>query len=237
MAWTAPKTWVVGAVLTAADLNTHLRDNLAYLKGGAGTVTLDAGQNVSGAVVATNNPGAPDDTLYSRSAIAASGTGTGVVGALGFRTPGKASYAIYADPTTGVASIRGSGGGGTTSGSSKTLWHSGNDGPGSGLDADTVDGRHAETLLVHRTAISGAGMPATADIGVIDNNSSLTLPDITLVYGRRIEVKNLSGVSEPLIAPNGNGIYSTSWSTTLTLANGEAYTLYASASAVGWLVI
>ena len=28
MAWTAPRTWVVGEVLTAALLNTHLRDNL-----------------------------------------------------------------------------------------------------------------------------------------------------------------------------------------------------------------
>ncbi|WP_300164270.1 hypothetical protein [Solidesulfovibrio sp.] len=27
-----------------------------------------------------------------------------------------------------------------------TAWHSGNDGPGSGLDADTVDGRHADEL-------------------------------------------------------------------------------------------
>ena len=28
MAWTTPKTWVADAVLTAAELNTHLRDNL-----------------------------------------------------------------------------------------------------------------------------------------------------------------------------------------------------------------
>lgn len=28
MAWTAPQTWVANAVLTAAQLNTHLRDNL-----------------------------------------------------------------------------------------------------------------------------------------------------------------------------------------------------------------
>jgi len=33
MAWTSPATWAVNAVLTAAQLNTHLRDNLAYLKG------------------------------------------------------------------------------------------------------------------------------------------------------------------------------------------------------------
>ena len=32
MAWTAPKTWVVGEPLTAQDLNLHVRDNLLALK-------------------------------------------------------------------------------------------------------------------------------------------------------------------------------------------------------------
>jgi hypothetical protein len=31
MAYTTPKTWTVGEVLTAANLNTHLRDNVSYL--------------------------------------------------------------------------------------------------------------------------------------------------------------------------------------------------------------
>lgn len=33
MAWTTPKTWTVGEVLTAAGLNTHLRDNDIALAG------------------------------------------------------------------------------------------------------------------------------------------------------------------------------------------------------------
>lgn len=37
MAWTAPRTWVAGEVLTAALLNTHVRDNL--LETGAAKVT------------------------------------------------------------------------------------------------------------------------------------------------------------------------------------------------------
>src|SRR3990172_221146 len=41
MAWTAPRTWVTGEVVTAVLLNTHVRDNLIYLKGGAGTTTFD----------------------------------------------------------------------------------------------------------------------------------------------------------------------------------------------------
>lgn len=31
MTWTAPRTWVAGEVVTAAQLNTHLRDNLLVL--------------------------------------------------------------------------------------------------------------------------------------------------------------------------------------------------------------
>jgi len=33
--WTTPKTWTTGEALLAADLNTHLRDNLLALKGPA----------------------------------------------------------------------------------------------------------------------------------------------------------------------------------------------------------
>jgi hypothetical protein len=31
MAWTAPRTWIAGEVVTASLMNTHVRDNLAYL--------------------------------------------------------------------------------------------------------------------------------------------------------------------------------------------------------------
>jgi hypothetical protein len=30
--WTTPKTWVAGSALTAAEMNTHVRDNLTWLK-------------------------------------------------------------------------------------------------------------------------------------------------------------------------------------------------------------
>lgn len=31
IAWTAPRTWASGEIVTAANLNTHVRDNLLYL--------------------------------------------------------------------------------------------------------------------------------------------------------------------------------------------------------------
>lgn len=41
MAWTAPSDWNVGEVVVATKMNTHVRDNLKYLKGQAGTITLE----------------------------------------------------------------------------------------------------------------------------------------------------------------------------------------------------
>lgn len=37
MAWTSPKTWNVGDVLTAADMNTYVRDNTRWAGGDRGT--------------------------------------------------------------------------------------------------------------------------------------------------------------------------------------------------------
>lgn len=40
MAWTAPATWSVSEIVTASKMNLHIRDNLNYLKGNAGAVTI-----------------------------------------------------------------------------------------------------------------------------------------------------------------------------------------------------
>ena len=32
MAWTPPKTWTLGELVSAADLNDHIRDNMVHLK-------------------------------------------------------------------------------------------------------------------------------------------------------------------------------------------------------------
>lgn len=43
MAFTTPRTWVAGEIVTAALMNTHIRDNERYLKGLDGVVTTQAG--------------------------------------------------------------------------------------------------------------------------------------------------------------------------------------------------
>lgn len=51
MAWTTPATFTVGEVVTASKLNTHIRDNLRYLKGLDGAVTIESALVVSGGSV------------------------------------------------------------------------------------------------------------------------------------------------------------------------------------------
>lgn len=41
MAWTSPRTWAAGEVVSNSILNTHLRDNLRFLKGNDGTTVLE----------------------------------------------------------------------------------------------------------------------------------------------------------------------------------------------------
>ena len=44
--WTTPRTWVTGEVVSAGQLNTHVRDNLSYLYNAL--ATLDASDTISG---------------------------------------------------------------------------------------------------------------------------------------------------------------------------------------------
>lgn len=50
MAWTSPRTWVTGELVTAAIMNLHVRDNLSYLKA---SPAFDGAITVSGTVTAT----------------------------------------------------------------------------------------------------------------------------------------------------------------------------------------
>lgn len=52
-----------------------------------------------------------------------------------------------------------------------TLWHSGNDGHNSGLDADTVDGVHASSFLYYKGAVSSA-TTAIAGVGLYGWNTA-----------------------------------------------------------------
>lgn len=75
MAWTAPATWSVSEIVTASKMNTHVRDNLKYLKGQAGAVSLE--DNL-GVVDTTPSSDWTPTTQYLTVATAASPGSAGV---------------------------------------------------------------------------------------------------------------------------------------------------------------
>ena len=75
MAWTAPRTWVAGEIVTAALLNTHVRDNLkvvydaaSYIRAGSGWIAVP--------VLSTDNSDFTDAAplLLSTTDLATNGT-------------------------------------------------------------------------------------------------------------------------------------------------------------------
>lgn len=54
MGWTAPATYSVNEIVTASKLNTHIRDNLAYLKGQAGAVAIEDAVTAAGMITAVD---------------------------------------------------------------------------------------------------------------------------------------------------------------------------------------
>jgi hypothetical protein len=77
-------------------------------------------------------------------------------------------------------------GAGTPNYMGDTLWHAGNDGPGSGLDADTVDGVQAADL---QQVVSEATNANTSSANASTGGVVVTTLDVgTVVAGQRIEI-------------------------------------------------
>jgi hypothetical protein len=64
----------------------------------------------------------------------------------------------------------------TSSGFERKLWHSGNQGPGSGLDADTLDGEHASAFALsnhsHSNHVLKAGDTMTGNLSIVKMSGS-----------------------------------------------------------------
>lgn len=52
MAWTVPRDWTTGEIVTETMMDTHVRDNLNYLKGATGAISLDGDVTVNDAASA-----------------------------------------------------------------------------------------------------------------------------------------------------------------------------------------
>lgn len=77
MAWTSPRTYVAGEVITAAIFNDHIRSNLRYLKGLDGSVTIDNDLTVSNLLTAGNVDGVDVSAHASGTAMAGHTAGAG----------------------------------------------------------------------------------------------------------------------------------------------------------------
>ena len=62
MAWKNPQTWVAGNLVTANDLNTHLRDNLNYLHTGRPLAFKECVSGPSGIYTTTAYQNSPMQT-------------------------------------------------------------------------------------------------------------------------------------------------------------------------------
>jgi len=93
MAWTAPRTWTTGELVTASQLNTHLRDNLlAITNDGAPALVVGTTASTTGALRLTNAA-----YVYARNN--AGGANLRMLGA-------DAADTVIVGDTTGVQQVR-----------------------------------------------------------------------------------------------------------------------------------
>jgi len=100
MAWTTPKTWASGYVVLAADLNTHLRDNL--------NVTAPAVMSSQGDVLyasGSNTPARLAKNTTAQRVLDNSGTNNNPAWAQVSMTTGVTGSLPAANGGTGVSSI------------------------------------------------------------------------------------------------------------------------------------
>ena len=117
MAWTTPRTWVTGEIVTAALLNTHVRDNLNVtapaIMTGQGDLIFATGANApsrlakdTGSTRYLSNTGTNNNPAWAQVALT-----TGVSGILPVANGGTnlSSYAVgdvvYASGTTALSKL------------------------------------------------------------------------------------------------------------------------------------
>ena len=88
-----------------------------------------------------------------------------------------------------------------------TLWHSGNDGSGSGLDADLLDGQHASAFLGVSATASKALKLAAGGLGPSTENLNTVANSVSV---GQLEYRGFSSSSSnaPPVSDNANGVIS-----------------------------
>ena len=98
MAWTAPRTWVTGEIVTAAHLNVHLRDNTLDLDRRTSTI-----QGAVGAVESTTSTSYTDlATVGPSVAVTIGAVGKALVSLYTALSNATANFALMSWGTTGA---------------------------------------------------------------------------------------------------------------------------------------
>ncbi|MFA4973636.1 MAG: hypothetical protein WC683_13580 [bacterium] len=112
MAWTAPRTWATGEIVTAAMLNTHVRDNELYLKGETDKLNTLAYSSPGGRALGTNYQNTSGKMMFISVTIMVSNIAANFArlnAYLGVASPPATTVAIQnsqADATTnGIAAL------------------------------------------------------------------------------------------------------------------------------------
>lgn len=96
----------------------------------------------------------------------------------------------------------------------RTVWDSGNDGSGSGLDADLLDGTHKSGLLTALTSSSGTNISITVggttkSIADLFANSAAKLETARTIWGQSFDgTKNITGALTSVTDITGTGTFS-----------------------------
>jgi hypothetical protein len=162
MPWNSPRAWAAGELVTAGNMNTYISDLLTYLKGGAGPITLDSA--VSAPTFRGNSGVFSNDYFYNS---------VGTAGLFNQNTSRGINL-----PSQGASDY-------STGG---LFWHSANDGSGSGMDADLVDGLHHEQLS-WTVPTAGQTLPVGFDAYLCQTAGTYTLRPASELAGRKVKIK------------------------------------------------
>ena len=164
--------FVGGTIAGASDYSTLLRSNAADTM--TGMLTLNHAGDEMLRLQDTSSSGNPYVTWYQ------AGTRRAYIQ---YIDSGDKLYLKNDAGNTGLTIDGGTSGLQWSSGSSTwTVWHSGNDGSGSGLAADTLDGYHASTSRSSANTIPIRNSSGYMDLGWINTTSGSTTNTITKVY-------------------------------------------------------